>query len=110
MNTQKSINDWWKERTRLWRIESEKKKEAHYFAERIVQGIRNDGHSVTGDIPFEELLPETVGMMLNTLVTTFYLSWEEQQETAIYILLLGAVKSWRRFEEILSRMNTMGEK
>ncbi|WP_417698688.1 hypothetical protein [Psychromonas sp.] len=65
---------------------------------------------MTGDVPFEELLPETVGMMLNTLVTNFYLSWEEQQETAIYILLLVAVKSWRRFEEILSRMNTTGEK
>ncbi|EKO3533677.1 hypothetical protein K1L80_000229 [Vibrio fluvialis] len=49
---------------------------------------------MTGDVPFEELLPETVGMMLNTLVTTFYLSWEEQQETGIYILLLGEVKSW----------------
>ncbi|MBL4240810.1 hypothetical protein [Vibrio fluvialis] len=49
-------------------------------------------------------------MMLNTSVTTFYFSWEEQQKTAIYILLLGAVKSWRRFEKILSRMNTTGEK
>ncbi|MDC5841937.1 LysM peptidoglycan-binding domain-containing protein [Vibrio europaeus] len=106
MNTSQSINDWWKERTRLWQIESEKEKEAFRLARRIVTKY-ND---VTGEVPFEELLPETVGIMLNTLVTTFYFSWEEKQETAIYILLLGAVKTWRRFEEVITRMNATGEK
>ncbi len=106
MNTQRSINKWWEKRTQKWENETEKEKEALRLARRIVTNY-ND---VTGEVPFDELLPETVGMMLNTLVTTFYLSWEEKQETAIYILLLGAVKTWRRFEEVITRMNTTGEK
>ncbi|EKO3930703.1 LysM peptidoglycan-binding domain-containing protein [Vibrio fluvialis] len=110
MSTYQSIDKWWESRLKKWNSEAQKQREAHHLSVRIVQGVRNNGHSVTGEVPLEELLPETVGMMLNTLVTTFYLSWEEQQETAIYILLLGSVKSWRRFEEILSRMNTIGEK
>lgn len=110
MNTQRSINKWWDTRLEFWELESEKKKEALRLTQRIVKGVNSSGHSVTGEVPFDELLPESVGIMLNTLVTTFYLSWEEKQETAIYYLLLGAVKTWRRFEEVLSRMNVTGEK
>ncbi|MGY5540766.1 LysM peptidoglycan-binding domain-containing protein, partial [Vibrio brasiliensis] len=106
MNTQLSINKWWETRLDFWDTESEKKKEALHLTWRIVKSYSD----VSGEVPFEELLPETVGIMLNTLVTTFYLSWEEKQETAIYILLLGAVKTWRRFEEVLTRMNVTGEK
>ncbi|WP_414932557.1 hypothetical protein [Vibrio europaeus] len=90
----------------LWDLESEEKKEALRLAKRIVTNYSD----VTGEVPLDELLPETVGMMLNTLVTTFYLSWEEKQETAIYILLFGAVRTWRRFEEVITRMNDTGEK
>ncbi|MEF1257268.1 LysM domain-containing protein, partial [Vibrio sp. M260112] len=110
MNTQLSINKWWEKRTQKWDNESEKKKEARQLAQRITKHFNPNGNDVTGEVPFEELLPETVGIMLNTLVTTFYLSWEEEQETAIYILLLGGVKTWRRFEEVLTRMNVTGEK
>ncbi|TMX44574.1 LysM domain-containing protein, partial [Vibrio sp. Hep-1b-8] len=106
MNSSQSINTWWDERLENWKSESEKKKEALRLTRRIVKNYSD----VTGEVPFEELLPETVGIMLNTLVTTFYLSWEEKQETAIYILLLGGVKTWRRFEEVLTRMNATGEK
>ncbi|EPG0609243.1 hypothetical protein ACSW0I_002603 [Vibrio fluvialis] len=110
MSTYQSIDKWWESRLKKWNSEAQKQGEEHNLSVRIVQGVRNNGHSITGEVRLEELLPETVGMMFNTLMTTFYLSWEEQQETAIYILLPGAVKSWRRFEEILSRMNTIGEK
>lgn len=106
MNTNQLVSEWWNARLEDWKDDAEKKKEALRLARRIVTKY-ND---VTGEVPFEELLPETVGIMLNTLVTTFYLSWEEKQETAIYILLLGTVKTWRRFEEVLTRMNVTGEK
>ncbi|MEF1286114.1 LysM domain-containing protein, partial [Vibrio sp. M250220] len=110
MNSRQSINIWWDDRLENWKSESEKKKEARQLAQRITKHFNPNGNDVTGEVPFEELLPETVGIMLNTLVTTFYLSWEEEQETAIYILLLGGVKTWRRFEEVLTRMNVTGEK
>ncbi|MGD8232749.1 LysM peptidoglycan-binding domain-containing protein, partial [Vibrio sp. TRT 1302] len=106
MNSSQSINTWWDERLENWKGESDKKKEAFRLARRIVANYSD----VIGEVPFEELLPESVGIMLNTLVTTFYLSWDEEQEKAIYILLLGAVRTWRRFEEVLTRMNATGEK
>ncbi|TKE89528.1 LysM peptidoglycan-binding domain-containing protein [Vibrio kanaloae] len=110
MSTYASIDTWWRARLDLWKNDSEKRKEAQRLARRINQSLTRKGCTVTGEVAFDELLPETVGIMLNTLVTTFYLSWEEQQEKAIRILLLGAVKTWRRFEEVLARMNATGEK
>lgn len=108
--TQQSIESWWAKRVTEWENDSKRKQEAERLAERIVSSIQPQGCLVTGEVAFDELFPETIGIMLNTLVTTFYFSFEEKQETAIYILLLGTVRTWRRFEEILSRMNVTGKK
>ena len=49
-------------------------------------------------------------MVLNTLTETFYDSWEKDQESAICYLLGCSVCSWRKFEEVLARMNPEGKK
>ncbi|MBV7264518.1 LysM peptidoglycan-binding domain-containing protein [Photobacterium sp. WH24] len=66
--------------------------------------------SVRSGVPFDQLLPEAIGMMLDTLVRTFLFNYEELQETAIYKLLHESTYSWHKFEEILQRMNSEGKK
>ena len=61
-------------------------------------------------IPPRLLPPETIGLLLNTLVTTFWFNWEQQQEKAINLLLSTSIKSWRKFEESLACMNVRGTK
>ena len=58
----------------------------------------------------DKLQPETIGMMLDTLTETFYDSWEKDQEQAICYLLGSSIYSWRKFEEVLVRMNPEGKK
>ena len=48
--------------------------------------------------------------MLNTLVRSFYFSFEEDQEKAICKLLSSGIKTWRKFEEVLACMNTTGQR
>ncbi|MUJ19381.1 LysM peptidoglycan-binding domain-containing protein [Aliivibrio fischeri] len=79
-------------------------KEAEILSQRIMS------EEVFSGIPADQLLPEVVGMMLNTLVEDFFLRREEAQETAICYLLKKTTYSWRKFEEILSRMNDFGSK
>ncbi|WP_196582973.1 hypothetical protein [Aliivibrio fischeri] len=74
----------------------------------LSQRIVNE--SVFSGVPSDQLLPEVVGMMLNTLVEDFFMHGEEAQETAICYLLKKTTYSWRKFEEILSRMNDFGSK
>ncbi|NAW63642.1 hypothetical protein [Photobacterium halotolerans] len=78
--------------------------EAKTLASRILDD------SVRGGVPFDQLLPEAIGMMLDTLVRTFLFNYEELQETAIYKLLHESTYSWHKFEEILQRMNSEGKK
>ncbi|TOM42964.1 peptidoglycan-binding protein, partial [Vibrio parahaemolyticus] len=64
--------------------------------------------STLSGVPFEQLLPETIGIMLDVLVEEFLFSFNEQQESAIHKLLCKSTYSWHKFEEILQRMNPDG--
>ncbi len=97
---QKTIKLRWDDRDAI----HERQKEAEMLSQRIVN------ESVFSGVPADQLLPEVVGMMLNTLVEDFFLRREEAQETAICYLLKKTTYSWRKFEEILSRMNDFGSK
>ncbi|MGY2572389.1 LysM peptidoglycan-binding domain-containing protein [Vibrio sp. C8] len=78
--------------------------EAALLAKRILN------QEVWSGVSRDKLLPETIGMMLDTLSETFVESFEKEQEKAICALLSDCVKSWRKFEEVLARMNPRGEK
>lgn len=80
------------------------KQEAKILTQRILTSETWSG------VKPDKLQPETIGMMLDTLVETFIDSWEEDQERAICYLLGTSVHNWRKFEEILSRMNAIGKK
>ncbi|MBB1313503.1 LysM domain-containing protein [Aliivibrio sp. SR45-2] len=92
------INDIWRDRDAI-RV---RQKEAEMLSQRIIN------EEVFSGVPSDQLLPEVVGMMLNTLVEDFFLRREEAQESAICYLLKKTTYSWRKFEEILSRMNDFG--
>lgn len=92
------INDIWRDRDAI----RERQKEAKMLSQRIMT------EEVFSGVPSDQLLPEVVGMMLNTLVEDFFMHGEEAQETAICYLLKKTTYSWRKFEEILSRMNDFG--
>ncbi|MGF1805563.1 hypothetical protein L4C31_09955 [Aliivibrio sifiae] len=97
---QEVINFVWNERDATL----QRQKEAEMLSQRIMS------EEVFSGVPADQLLPEVVGMMLNTLVEDFFLHREEAQETAICYLLKKTTYSWRKFEEILSRMNDFGLK
>ncbi|MGN2673001.1 LysM peptidoglycan-binding domain-containing protein [Aliivibrio fischeri] len=97
---QKTIKFIWDSRDAI----HERQKEAEMLSQRIMT------EEVFSGVPADQLLPEVVGMMLNTLVEDFFLRREEAQETAICYLLKKTTYSWRKFEEILSRMNDFGSK
>ncbi len=78
--------------------------EAEILARRIL-----DKEVWSGTTP-DKLLPETIGMMLDTLTETFARSFEKQQEKAICYLVSSSISSWRKFEEVLARMNPKGKK
>ncbi|MPY21269.1 LysM peptidoglycan-binding domain-containing protein [Shewanella sp. YLB-07] len=99
-----AIDGWWRERVRYWESQQYQEAEALRVAERIINQEHYAG------IPPRLLPPETIGMLLNTLVTTFWFNWEQQQEMAIYLLLSTSIKSWRKFEESLACMNVRGTK
>ncbi|GLR74561.1 LysM peptidoglycan-binding domain-containing protein [Aliivibrio sifiae] len=90
------VNEFWDERDR--------QKEAEYLAQRILE------QSIYSETEPNQLLPEVIGIMLETLVEEFLLSMNEKQEMAICVLLKQSTYNWRKFEEILSRMNSTGEK
>ncbi|QXX07891.1 hypothetical protein KW548_08165 [Vibrio neptunius] len=79
-------------------------KEAIVLAERVLDDSTRSG------VPFNQLPPEAVGRMLDTLTRTFIFNWEEKQEQAICKLLQESTYSWHKFEEILARMNPTGSK
>lgn len=64
--------------------------------------------STLSGIPFDQLLPEPIAIMLDVLVEEFLWSFNEQQESAICKLLRESISSWHKFEEILQRMNSDG--
>ncbi|WP_417884463.1 hypothetical protein [Vibrio rumoiensis] len=88
-------------------IESRKLRED---ALRIADNVLNDNSQVWEKYDQSLLFPETIGMMLNTLVTDFFWQSTEKQEKAICYLLSKTVTSWRKLSEILCRMNKDGHK
>lgn len=80
----------------------ERLKQATALATRILD------ESTLSGVPFEQLLPEAIGVMLDVLVEEFLFSFNEQQESAIQKLLCKSTYSWHKFEEILQCMNQMG--
>lgn len=90
----------------IWRDEFNKvrdrQKKATILATRILD------ESTLSGVPFEQLLPEAIGIMLDVLVEEFLFSFNEQQESAIHKLLCKSAYSWHKFEEILQCMNPDG--
>lgn len=90
----------------LWRKRQSLRKEALVLADRLI----SSNSDTWSGIPKNQLLPEVVGIMLDTLVTDFAFSRDERQELAICLLLQETTYSWHKFEEILARMNRDGSK
>ncbi|MEL6117639.1 LysM domain-containing protein [Photobacterium sp. SP02] len=82
----------------------DRQRKANILAKRILNNTTSAG------IPFNQLLPEAIGSMLDILVEAFYWSFNEEQEWAIHKLLKESTYSWHKFEEILQRMNSAGKK
>jgi hypothetical protein len=106
----KAIGRWWDDRIKNWQDGVNKEQEARQLAGRLLAS------SATQQNQLKTLPPESLGMMLNTLVHTFYViwlkdqRWEEKQERAIILVLGAGCQSWRKFEEVLCRMNPEGSK
>ena len=103
---QEKIDEWWREQGRVWSDRELRKKEAKQVAQKII-----DNKGKYNGVDQNQLQPETIGMLMDILVQTFYWNSEEQQEKAIVMLLTGSIgHSWRKFEEVLAHMNPKGEK
>jgi hypothetical protein len=94
------------ERVVRWKREFESLNERQQQATALANRILDE--STLSGVPFEQLLPEAIGIMLDVLVEEFPLSFNEQQESAIHKLLCKSTYSWHKFEEILQRMNPDG--
>ncbi len=92
-----ALADWYRRR-------SSRKSEAEMLASRILN------EEVWSGMEPNKLLPETIGMMLDVLTESFVDSFEEQQEHAITYLLSNTINNWRKFEEVLVRINPTGAK
>jgi LysM repeat protein len=93
------INIWWQTRT-------SKIQEATTLANRL----RHREYDVWSGVPKNQLLPETIGIMLDTLVEAYWGEPTEDQEEAICILLRESTHNWSKFREVLTRMNSNGKK
>ncbi|PSV31363.1 hypothetical protein [Photobacterium sp. GB-210] len=101
-----NISDWWRYRLVMIKNDMFISDEAKRLSARIL----NQDRKVLSGVSLKVLPPETVGMMLNTLVHTYWFNLEEEQEAAIYVLLSGTIRSWRKFVEVLAHMNIEGKK
>ncbi|HIF9398735.1 TPA: LysM peptidoglycan-binding domain-containing protein [Photobacterium damselae] len=100
-----NVSLWWGTRLRDFNDIEYQCREARLLAKNIID------KNVYSGVSLATLPPETVGMMLNTLVTTYWRNWDESlQEQAICFIFTGYVKSWRKFIEVLSHMNETGTK
>ena len=99
-----NIGEWWSARLENINNNLFISDEAKRLTKRILE------RNVLSGVSLKVLPPETVGIMLNTLVHTYIFNFEESQEKAIYLLLGGAVRSWRKFVEVLAHMNVEGKK
>ena len=102
----KVVNDWWLEQESVWQDRELRRAEAKQVAKTILNS-RGKYNGMDQNL----LPPETIGMLMDTLVQTFYWNSEQQQEKAIVMLLTGSIgRSWRKFEEVLAHMNPQGKK
>ncbi|MGP4844572.1 LysM peptidoglycan-binding domain-containing protein [Marinobacter sp. 1Y8] len=96
-----------------WARRQGQKTEAYNLARNIKKQARDAGGSPKNlqykGIPYSRLPPETLGMILYTLTETFIESREEDQETAI-LIVVSAINSWRQFIETLQHMSLDGRK
>ncbi|MGQ7272950.1 LysM peptidoglycan-binding domain-containing protein [Marinobacter sp. V034] len=96
-----------------WARRQGQKAEAYNLARNIKKQARDAGGSPKNlqykGIPYSRLPPETLGMILYTLTETFIESREEDQETAI-LIVVSAINSWRQFIETLQHMSLDGRK
>ncbi|WP_158260238.1 hypothetical protein [Photobacterium sp. GB-1] len=99
-----NIGEWWSDRLAHINKELFISDEAKRLTKRILD------RNILSGVSLRVLPPETVGMMLNTLVHTYWFNLEEEQEAAIYVLLSGTIRSWRKFVEVLAHMNIEGKK
>lgn len=98
------LNNWWGERLVYIKNKSFISDEAKRLSHRILN------QATYSNVSIKTLPPETIGIMLNTLIHTYWWNLEEPQENAICLLLKGAIRSWRKFIEVLAHMNETGKK
>lgn len=95
-----------------WRMRGDRKDAAEALATRIIRETKQcsklEDLNLNG-LPYHQLPPETMGMMMSTLCETFIESWEEDQETAL-LILVSQIKTWRQFFESLEHMSPDGTK
>jgi hypothetical protein len=96
---EKNIDEWWNSR-------KSKIQEVSTLAYRL----KHRDYDVWSGVPKDQLLPEAIGMMLDTLVEAYWGEPTEDQEEAICILLKESTYNWIKFREILTRMNNTGKK
>ncbi|MCK6265868.1 LysM peptidoglycan-binding domain-containing protein [Vibrio sp. ZSDE26] len=91
----------------VWVSRYQESRDREKMASLLASRILND--SCRSGIPFHQLPPEAVGIMLDILVEQFAFNLHEEQESAICKLLAETTYSWHKFEEILQRMNELGK-
>lgn len=98
--------------SRIWAARSDRKSTAEMLASQILKEAKNkkalEDLEFNG-LPYHQLPPETLGMMMSTLFDTFIDSWEEDQEKAL-LILVSQISTWRKFFETLEHMSEDGKK
>lgn len=97
---------------RLWRVRLDRKAAAEALADRIIKDAKHfetlEQMNLNG-LPYSQLPPETMGMMLSTLCESFIESWEEKQEKAL-LIVVSQIRTWRQFFETLEHMSSEGKR
>lgn len=98
--------------SRIWRARADRKSAAEQLASQILKEAKSkkalEDLEFNG-LPYHQLPPETLGMMMSTLCDTFIDSWEEGQEKAL-LVLVSQISTWRKFFETLEHMSEDGKK
>lgn len=98
--------------SRIWAARADRKSAAEKLASQILKEAKNKEHledMAFDGLPYHQLPPETLGMMMSTLCDTFIDSWEEDQEKAL-LILVSQIATWRKFFETLEHMSEDGKK
>ncbi|MFP3977603.1 LysM peptidoglycan-binding domain-containing protein [Marinobacter sp. KMM 10035] len=98
--------------SRIWAARANKKSAAEKLASQILKEAKKKDYledMTFNGLPYHQLPPETLGMMMSTLCDTFIDSWEEDQEKAL-LILVSQIATWRKFFETLEHMSEDGKK